>query len=87
MPFTPYAAEIELFMQQLFTSLSERDRRRYAAVEAIKLGRGGIPYLARLFGCAERTIRYGLDELHDPPTLPLGRTRKKGADANVASTR
>lgn len=87
MRFTPYSAEIELFMQQLYASLSERDRRRYAAVEAVKLGHGGILYLAQLFGCSERTIRHGLDELHDPPTLPLGRTRKKGADANVVSTR
>jgi hypothetical protein len=54
MRFTPYSAEIELFMQQLYASLSERDRRRYAAVEAIKLGNGGIVYLAHLFGCSER---------------------------------
>lgn len=87
MSFTPYRAEIELFMQQLYASLSERDRRRYAAVEAIKLGHGGIVYLAHLFGCSEKTIRHGLDELYDPPGLPLGRTRKKGAAANVVSTR
>ena len=86
MRFTPYSPEIELFMQQLYASLSERDQRRYAAVEAIKLGYGGILYLARLFDCSERTIRRGLDELHDPPALPLGRTRKKGADASTVST-
>lgn len=85
MRFTPYSAEIELFMQQLYASLSERDRRRYAAVEAVKLGHGGILYLARLFGCSERTIRNGLDELYDPPSLPLGRTREKGVDASDAS--
>ena len=86
MRFTPYSAEIELFMQQLYASLSERDRRRYAAVEAIKLGNGGIVYLAHLFGCSERTIHNGIAELYDPPTLPLGRTRKKGADASDVST-
>jgi hypothetical protein len=86
MPITPYSAEIELFMQQLYASLSERDRRRYAAVEAVKLGRSGPVYLARLFGCSAATIRNGLDELYDPPLLPIGRTRKKGADASVAST-
>lgn len=87
MRFTPYFAEIELFMQQLYASLSERDRRRYAAVEAVKLGHGGILYLAHLFGCSAQTIRHGLAELYDPPTLPLGRTRKKGADANLVSRR
>lgn len=86
MRFTPYAAEIELFMQQLYASLSERDRRRYAAVEAIKLGHGGIVYLAQLFACSARAIRNGMDELYDPPLLPVGRTRKKGADASPAST-
>ncbi len=86
MRFTGYSDEIEFFMQQLYVSLSERERRRYAAVEAVKLGYGGILYLANLFGCSEKTIRRGLDELYDPPRLPLGRARKKGADANVVST-
>lgn len=86
MRFTPYAPEIERFMQQLYVALSERDRRRYAAVEALKLGHGGILYLAQLFGCAEKTIRRGLQELFAPMELPLGRSRKKGADANAIST-
>ena len=87
MRFTPYPKEIESAMSLFYLSLSERDRRRYAAVEAVKLGHGGILYLSDLFGCSERTIRNGLDELYDPPALPLGRSRKKGADANAASTR
>jgi len=87
MRFTRYSEEIEFSMHQLYSSLSERDRRRYAAVEALKLGHGGILYLAHLFGCAEKTIRRGLDELLTPPELPLGRSRKKGLDANVVSTR
>ena len=86
MRITPYSAEIELFMQQLYASLSERDRRRYAAVEAIKLGQGGPVYLARLFGCSATTIRNGLEELYDPPLLPVGSTLKKGADASAVST-
>ena len=45
MRFTGYSDDIELFMQQLYVSLSERDRRRYAAVEAVKLGYGSILYL------------------------------------------
>ena len=87
MRFTGYSDDIELFMQQLYVSLSERDRRRYAAVEAVKLGYGRILYLSNLFGCSEKTIRRGLSELYDPPTLSLGRSRKKGVDANVVSTR
>jgi len=86
MRFTPYTPEIEQFMQQLYASLSERDQRRYAAVEAIKLGHGGILYLAQLFACSERTIRRGLEELHEPADLLVGQVRKKGADAKPVSS-
>src|SRR3981189_2650824 len=36
-----YAAEVERLMTRLFDSLKESDRRRYAAIEAIKLRYGG----------------------------------------------
>jgi hypothetical protein len=39
-----YEKAIELKMQRLFATLSEKHRRRYAAVEAAKLGHGGIEY-------------------------------------------
>ncbi|NJK53099.1 MAG: hypothetical protein HC936_10315 [Leptolyngbyaceae cyanobacterium SU_3_3] len=37
----PYPAQIEAQMQRCYQSLSEKDRRRYAAIEAVKLGYGG----------------------------------------------
>ena len=37
-----YSPEIEYTMQIYYHSLSEKDRRRYAAIEAIKLGHGGL---------------------------------------------
>jgi hypothetical protein len=74
-------------MRTFFATLSERDRRGYAAVEAFKLGHGGITSIADLLGCSERTIRRGLAELREPPPAwPRGRSRKKGAAANAAST-
>ena len=39
---TPYPQEVEQQMQRFYRSLSDKDRRRYAAVEALKLGWGGI---------------------------------------------
>ena len=86
MRYVPYSAELELFMHQLYAALSEHDRRRYAAVEALKLGHGGIVYLAQVLGCSEKTIRTGIAELYDAPLLPTDQTRKKGADASAAST-
>lgn len=58
-----YAAEIENLMYTHYLSLSEKDKRHYAAVEAAKLGHGGINYIAELFGCNRKTIATGLEEL------------------------
>jgi len=46
-----YPGRVERHMQALYRSLSEKDRRRYAAVEAEKLGHGGVQYVADLLGC------------------------------------
>jgi hypothetical protein len=74
----PYPAEVERQMKALYAQLNERDRRRYAAVEAAKLGYGGPTYVMALLGCDYKTIRRGLAEVEHPPELPAGRIRKKG---------
>jgi hypothetical protein len=76
---TPYSSASEDAMRRVFDSLNEHDRRLYAAAEAIKLGRGGMLYLTRLFDCDPKTIRRGLRELQQSSSLPPGRSRKKGA--------
>lgn len=73
-----YGPEVEEQMKSLYESLSERDRRRYAGVEASKLGHGGIEYVARVLGCDPKTVRRGQAELLNPPDLPTERVRKKG---------
>ncbi len=40
-----YTPEIEAQMRNFYNSLSEKHRRLYAAVEAKKLGYGGITYM------------------------------------------
>jgi hypothetical protein len=66
-------------MKSFYESLSEKDRRRYAAVEAEKLGHGGIEYLADLFGCDPKTIERGRQDVAELPTdAAQGRVRKKG---------
>jgi hypothetical protein len=77
-----YAADVERMMKRLFDSLKESDRRRYAAIEAAKLGHGGIEYIASVLGCDPKTIRLGLGELQGEDDLDTGRARKKGVDAN-----
>jgi hypothetical protein len=79
---TPYTADVERAMVTFFGSLREKDRRRYAAVEAAKLGPGGLAYLSGLLGIDSKTIRRGEIDLKDLPDVPPDRVRKKGADEN-----
>jgi hypothetical protein len=58
-----YDESIERLMYIYYVSLSEKDKRHYAAVEAAKLGHGGINYIADLFGCCRQTVATGLEEL------------------------
>lgn len=74
-----YSARVERHMRALYDSLSEKDRRRYAAVEAEKLGHGGVTYLAELFACDADTIRQGGQDVEQLPwDEAAGRVRKKG---------
>ena len=74
----PYSSEIEQQMQRYYRSLSEKDRRRYAAIEAIKLGYGGISYISVLLECHAHTIRRGIAELQDEQTMSEERIRQPG---------
>ena len=77
-----YSPDVERMMQRLYGSLSESGRRRYAAVEAAKLGHGGIEYVALVLGCDPKSIRRGLDELEGAESLASERERKKGVVAS-----
>lgn len=75
----PYPAQICKHMKAFYDSLSEKDRRRYAAVEAEKLGNGGVEYVAQVLGCDPKTIRHGRGDVEKlPQDDAQGRTRKKG---------
>jgi len=77
-----YPIEVERLMKRLFELLSEKDRRRYAAVEAAKLGHGGVEYVAGVVGCDPKTIQQGRSDLELPEDPAVGRVRKKGVDAS-----
>jgi hypothetical protein len=74
-----YSAETEQLMQRFHATLSEKDRRRYAAIEARKLGHGGVSYIARVLSCDRKTIRAGMKELDRLPKEEMReRIRKPG---------
>ncbi len=58
-----YSEASEKLMYKFYRTLSEKDRRRYAAIEAKKLGHGGITYIAQVLDCAQSTISIGIKEL------------------------
>jgi len=52
-------------MQLHYSRLSEKDRRHYAALESLKLGRGGTTYISKILGVDRKTILQGRKELTD----------------------
>jgi len=71
---------IERQMRNFFETLSEKDQRRYVAIQARQLGHGGIEYVAEVIGCSTRTISRGMIELEQLPNDPAaGRVRRPGA--------
>src|SRR6266849_7007362 len=74
-----YSPEIERLLCQYYQSLSEKDRRRFAALEAIKLGHGGTRYIAQVLGCDPQAVKDGMRDLTHLPDDPAGgRVRKPG---------
>ena len=73
-----YSEETEKQMKLFFDSLNEKDRRRYAAIEAIKLGHGGQKYISNVLGCHFQTIMAGINEITNGIKTPDYRIRKSG---------
>jgi len=63
----PYPPETEEILRRYYDSLNEKDRRRYAGIEALKLGHGGQNYIAEILGCSRRTVRKGAVEVSGLP--------------------
>ena len=76
----PWDASVEKNVRDFYATLSEKDRRRFAAVQARQLGYGGVRYVAEVLGCSRRTIERGLAELDQLPHDPAaGQVRRPGA--------
>ena len=63
----------------LVDDLDERGRRRWAATEAIAIGRGGVAAVAEATGLSDRTVRSGITEIRADLQLPPGYQRRRGA--------
>jgi hypothetical protein len=76
--FQKYLEETELQMKLFYGSLSEKEKRRYAAVESGKLGYGGQNYICKLLGCSPTTLRVGRAEILDGSVKPKEGVRRPG---------
>jgi hypothetical protein len=95
--FAGYEASHEDAMRLYCRSLPEDHRRRYGAIEALKIGYGGVAYVARVLGMSRRTIHTGIRELEqmgnddpDQPRRPSGdphRVRRPGGGRAPISER
>ena len=75
---TKYSEEAEKQMKAFNDSLNEKDRRRYAAIEAMKLGHGGQNYISSVLGCHFQTIMAGIYEVTKGIKAPDNSIRKPG---------
>jgi hypothetical protein len=79
-------AAVEKNMQDFYGTLSEKERRRFAAIQSRQLGYGGVKYIAEILACSRRTIERGLAELDDLSNDPVaGRVRRPGAGRKKSS--
>jgi hypothetical protein len=58
--------------------LDEQSRRRFVALEAQALGRGGVSLMAQITGLSRRTIYHGLSDIGSRLSVEPGRVRKVG---------
>ena len=83
----PWGAAVEKNVRDFYETLSEKDRRRFAAVQARQLGYGGVRAMAEVVGCSRRTIERGLAELDELPHDPaVGQVRRLGAGRKKKSS-
>lgn len=77
----------QLRSKAYFATLSEKDQRRFAALEAQRLGHGGVIYIAKLLGVSRSTIDRGILEIEQFPVDPAaGRVRRPGGGRKKGST-
>ena len=73
-----YESAIEEKMKLFYDNLSEKDKRYYAGIEAVKLGHGGVQYLAHILGCSRQTISKGVEDLENKSLLGKNHIRNSG---------
>jgi Rhodopirellula transposase DDE domain len=69
--------------RELGPVLDEQGRRRFAASEALALGRGGVSLLARITGLSRPTIYRGISDIQNKQSAEPGRIRRSGGGRKI----
>ena len=78
--FQRFDDQVEKQTREVFRTLNEKDKRRFAAIQAKQLGHGGMKYISEILGVSVSTIGRSIAELERLPHDPArGRTRRPGA--------
>ncbi len=86
--FEGFDAGVEKQTREVFETLNEKDKRRFAAIQAKQLGHGGMSYISAILGISVSTIGRGIAELELLPDDPAaGRTRRPGAGRKKSNAR
>ena len=65
-----YSKIIEADMVYVYSLMDKKSQRHYAVIEDMKLGHGGINYIAGLFGISEKTVSRGIEEVKKGKASP-----------------
>jgi predicted ArsR family transcriptional regulator len=73
-----FTYDIETHEFFFYSQLSERGKRQYAGLEAMKHGYNGVEKVSKRFGIHKHTVRKGKKELLAQELPPANKIRKEG---------
>ena len=73
-----FTYDIEKYEQFFYNQLSEKDKRLYAGLEAMKMGYYGVESASKKYSLNKHTVRKGKRELINESLPPEGYIRRKG---------
>ena len=73
-----FVYEIDNHERFFYLQLSERSKRQYAGLEAMKIGYNGVAIVSKKFDIHKHTVRKGKKELLEEILPPTNKIRQKG---------
>jgi predicted transcriptional regulator len=75
---TDFDIDIKKYSLLFFENLSEKDKRLYSGLEAIKIGYNGVSEVSEIYKINKHTIRKGKKELLNEDFVDVTKIRRKG---------